>query len=91
MLFTLTSRRCSTLSGLETQMLKHLMVLRTGDVDTKWMTYRWTVVTFGERPASSILDICKDLAADADQHINPQAAKAIKEDTYIYDGATGGS
>ena len=72
-------------------MFKRLMVWRNGDVDTKWTTYRWTVVSFGDRPASCILEICKDLAADAGQHIDPQAAKAIKEDTYVDDGATGGS
>ena len=41
--------------------------------------------------AFCILKICKDLVADAGQHINPQAAKAIKEDTYVDNGATGGS
>ena len=39
--------------------------------------------------ASCILEICKDLAADAGQHIDPEAAKAIKEDTYVDDSVTG--
>ena len=37
------------------------------------------------------MEICKDLVADAGQDIDPEAARAIREDTYIDDGATGGS
>ena len=68
-----------------TELFKRLMVWRNGVLDTKWTTYGWTVVNFGDRPASCILEICKDLAADAGQHINPEAATAIREDTYIDD------
>ena len=67
------------------------MVLRNGDLDAKWLNYGWTAVTFGDRPASCILEICKDLAADASQDIDPEAARAIREDTYIDNGATRGS
>ena len=60
-------------------------------LDTKWTTYSWMVVTFGDRPASCILEICKDIAADAGQDIDPEAARVIQEDTYVDNGATRGS
>ena len=72
-------------------MFKQLMVWRNVEVDSQWTMHGWTLVTFGDRPASCILEIYKDLAADAGQHVDSEAAKAIKEDTYADDGVTGGS
>ena len=65
----------------ELKMFNQLMVWRNGKGEAQWTTYNWLVVTFGDRPASCILKICKDLAADARQHIDPEAAKSIEEDT----------
>ena len=49
-----------------------------------------TAVMFGNTPASGIMEVCKDLAADAGYEIDKVAANAIKEDTYIDNGCTGG-
>ena len=73
------------------EMFKRLMAWRKGKLDADWAIYGWLVVAFGDRPASCILEICKDLAAEAGEEIDPEAAKAIREDTYVDDGATGGT
>lgn len=73
------------------EMFMRLMVWRNGNVQSEWTVYGWVVVAFGDRPASCILEICKDLAAEAGEEIDPEAARAIREDTYVDDGATGGT
>ena len=50
-----------------------------------------TCVMFGVTPAASIMEVCKDMAAEAGMEIDEVAATAIREDTYIDDGCTGGS
>ena len=67
-----------------------LMVWRNGDLEADWQSYGWKVVAFGDRPSSCILEISKDLAAKAGENLDPVAARAISEDTYVDDGATGG-
>ena len=74
----------------EPEQFKRLMVWRNGEKESEWKNYGWQVVAFGDRPASCTLEICKDLTAKAGEHIDPVAAKAITEDTYVDDGATGG-
>ena len=69
---------------------KRLMVWKNGERNGQWQIYGWQVVAFGDRPSSCILEICKDLTAKAGEHIDPVAARAISEDTYVDDGATGG-
>ena len=67
-----------------------LMVWRGGDAKADWQSYGWKVVAFSDRPSSCILEIAKDLTAHAGKDIDPVAANAISQDTYVEDGATGG-
>ena len=74
----------------EPELFKRLMVWRNGDKNKEWENYGWQVVAFGDRPSSCVLEICKDLTANAGESLDPEAARAIREDTYVDDGATGG-
>ena len=74
----------------EAEKYMRLMVWRQGDTKAEWQSYGWNVVAFGDRPSSCILEIAKDLTAHAGEQIDPVAAKAISQDTYVDDGATGG-
>ena len=87
--FDLSKMFHSVLTG-EPEQFKRLMVWRNGEKNGEWQNYGWQVVAFGDRPASCTLEICKDLTAKAGEHIDPVAARAITEDTYVDDGATGG-
>ena len=73
----------------EAEQYMRLMVWRNGDQEADWQSYGWKVMAFGDRPSSCILEISKDLTAKAGEHIDPVAARAISEDTYVNDGATG--
>ena len=86
--FDLTKMFHSVKTGEKEQFMR-MMVWRT--CGKEWEDFGWQKVAFGDRPASCVLEICKDLAAEAGEHIDPEAARAIREDTYVDDGATGGS
>ena len=42
-----------------------------------------TCVTFGDRPAAAQLEVAKKMVADTYNHVNPKAARMIKEDSYV--------
>ena len=59
--------------------------------DDDWADYAFDCVHFGDRCAATQLEVGKDLAAEAGEEIDPEAAVCIKDDTYVDDGVTGGS
>ena len=73
----------------EPELFKRLKVWGNGDRNKEWVSYGWQVVAFGDRPSSCILEICKDLTAKAGETIDPDSARAIRDDMYVDDGATG--
>ena len=73
------------------ELFMRLMTWRNGDKQADWEDYGWLAVAMGDRPASCIMELAKSDVADAGVDIDPVAARAIKEDTYVDDGASGGS
>ena len=59
--------------------------------DDDWEDYAFDCVHFGDRCAACQLEVAKDLIADEFGVIDPEAAKRIKQDTYVDDGVTGGT
>ena len=57
----------------------------------EWEDFAFDCVHFGDRYAATQLEVGKELAADAGEQIDPEAAARIKEDTYVDDGVTGGT
>ena len=51
--------------------------------------YGLTCVTFGDRPAATQLEVAKKIVADVYNYINTEAARMIREDSYVDDGASG--
>ena len=56
-----------------------------------WQDYGFATVAFGDRPAATLLELCKDITVDAGHDIDPVAAKKLKQDSYVDDFCTGGS
>ena len=50
----------------------------------------YTVVAFGDIPASLILETAKARAADLGHHIDPEAANQIRHKMYVDNAAIGG-
>ena len=71
---------------------KHLrrFVWRSSDAED-WQDFAINRVHFGDQSAACQLEVAKQLVADLGIHISKQAVKIIKEDTYVDDGASGGS
>ena len=60
------------------------------DDDADWEDYAFDKVHFGDCPAATILEVSKDLSADAGEYIDKEAAERIRRDIYVDDGLTGG-
>ena len=56
-----------------------------------WQDFAFDCVHFGDRSAACQLEVAKDLIADKYKYVDPEAAKLIKEDTYVDDGLGGGT
>ena len=65
-----------------------MIVHRENDED-EWTMYAFDRMTFGDVPASIILELTKKLAATKYRDIDPEAADRIVEDTYMDDTPTG--
>ena len=68
-----------------------MVVWRYGDIAKLWRTLCLCTVSFGDRPASSFLEIAIRRTADMNQDIDPVAATRICNDCYVDDFATGGT
>ena len=60
------------------------------DKDGETQIYGPNKVAYGDRPATAILEECKDLAANNGRNVDAHAALAIEEDSFVDNGATGG-
>ena len=58
-------------------------------LEEDWKIYGYDVLAFGDRSAASILEAAKRKCADLGEHIDPPAAKRIRSEMYVDDGATG--
>ena len=57
----------------------------------EWQDYGIDRVHFGDTPAACLLEVSKQKVARLGSEIDPEAAEKIIHDTYVDDGATGGS
>ena len=59
--------------------------------DAEWQDYGIDRVHFGDTPAACLLEVSKQKVAELGRCIDSEAADKIIHDTYVDDGATGGS
>ena len=103
MLNVMLRYRCHPV-GLQFDLSKAYNTLRTGPVERHlrrfvwrfnpgddWQDFALDRVHFGDQCAATELEVGKDITADEGAHIDPEAAKRIKEEIYVDDGLTGGS
>ena len=103
MLNVMLRYRCHPV-GLQFDLSKAYNTLRTGPVERHlrrfvwrfnpsdgWQDFALDRVHFGDQCAATELEVGKDITADEGTHIDPEAAKRIKEEIYVDDGLTGGS
>ena len=103
MLEVMLRYRCQPV-GIQFDMAKAYNTLRTGPVERHvrrfvwrfcpsdpWADYALDRVHFGDACAVTQLEVAKDIVADAGAHLDPQAAKRLKEDVYVDDGLSGGT
>ena len=68
-----------------------LVLWRDCNSSTEWKTYGFDCTAFGDIPAAVQLEVGKRLCAEAGVNIDEEASDRIIRDTYVDDGATGGS
>ena len=56
-----------------------------------WEDHAFDVVAFGNNPAANLLEIGRNMTADAGASIDPVAARKLKEDSYVVDNLTDGT
>ena len=66
-------------------------VWRYVDSKSEWRHFGYATVSFGDRPAATLLDIVINKAARRFSDIDPDASTKIINDRYVDDIATGGS
>ena len=59
--------------------------------DGKWKVYAYVVVSFGDRPAAVLLEICIKKTIELFGHLDPEAAVKILLDRFVDDLASGGT
>ena len=89
LLFDLTKAYNSMHTGVIEKHLRRL-VWRFSPSD-QWKDYGFVVVAFGDRPAAEFLELARGLTADAGKHLDSEASRKLKNDSYVDDGVTGGS
>merc|ERR1711888_83052 len=100
MLNVMLRYRCHPV-GLQFDLSKAYNTLRTGPVERHlrrfvwrfnpsdgWQDFALDRVHFGDQCAATELEVGKDITADEGTHIDPEAAKRIKEEIYVDDGLT---
>ena len=90
----LTSDVMKAYYSMETGLLeKHLrrIIWRDCDKDAKWRVFAYVVVSFGDRPAAVLLEICIKRTIELFGHLDPEVAMKILMDRFVDDIATGGS
>ena len=61
------------------------------DENGNWKVWAFVVVAFGDIPASVLLELVKDKAAELGKEIDGVAAARISNDSYVDDNLTGGT
>ena len=56
-----------------------------------WEDYAFDCVAFGDAPAANLLEIARNMTAEAGKDIDPVAARKIKDDSYVDDNLSGGT
>ena len=87
LVFDLTKAYNSMITGLVEKHVRRL-VWRFSPEDS-WQDFGFDTVAFGDRPAATLLELCKDITVEAGKDIDPDAAKKLKEDSYVDDFVTG--
>ena len=87
--FDLTKAYNSLKTGLTEKHLRRF-VWRF-DQNENWQDFAFDVVHFGDLPAANLLELARDITADAGFNIDKEAAEKIKRDSYVDDCVTGGS
>ena len=59
--------------------------------DQQWEDFAFTRATFGDLAAGLILEVAKRRVAELGQHIDPMAARQLREYSYVDDSLMGGS
>ena len=57
----------------------------------RWKVYGYVVVSFGDRLAAVLLEICVKRTIELFGHLDPEAATKLLQDHYVDDIATGGT
>ena len=89
MVFDLTKAYNSLVTGPVERNLRRFVWRFNMDED--WCDYAFDCVAFGDLPAANLLEIARNLTADAGRKIDPVAAGKIKSDSYVDDNVSGGS
>ena len=84
LLFDLTKAYNSMHTGVIEKHLRRL-VWRFSPSD-QWKDYGFVVVAFGDRPAAEFLELSRGLTADAGKHLDSEASRKLKNDSYVDDG-----
>ena len=67
------------------------VIWRDCNTDEPWKIYAYIVVSFGDRPAAVLLEICIRKTVDSHGKIDPEAALKVLKDRFVDDLASGGS
>ena len=53
---------------------------------SRWQTYGYNRVMFGDQPAAAVLEVAKSTAADLGKHIHPYTAWQLRNKVYVNNG-----
>ena len=89
MMFDLSKAYNSLNTGLIERHLRRF-VYRFDPTDD-WSDYSFDCVAFGDNHSANLLEIGRNMVADAGEFIDPVAARKLKDDSYVNDNLSGGS
>ena len=89
MLFDLSKAYNSLHTGLVERHLRRFVYRFNPEED--WADYAFDCVAFGDNPAANLLEIGRNMTADAGESIDPEAARKLKQDSYVDDNLSGGT
>ena len=67
------------------------LVMWKSDLSGPWKVYGFVTVTYGDRPAAALMEIAKELCAEAGEGVCLGTTAKIKKDSYVDDLVTGGT
>ena len=75
----------------ETEKHVRRVLWRDGEVGTPWRIYGFQVVSMGDNPAATFMELTKKKTTVKAKHIDKVAAKKIDKDSFVDDISTGGT